>query len=108
MPQFLWSSLQAIEKYLKCALVLNRIRAPRGHDLAEILLEFDRKKKFDLRLTDGTKGFIQYLDTFGRHRYFETPYYTLGRELVFLDRAVWEIRRYARVMDYTTKNLEGK
>ena len=23
VPQFLWQSLQAIEKYLKCALVLN-------------------------------------------------------------------------------------
>src|SRR5688572_4958760 len=28
IPQFLWQSLQAIEKYLKCILVLNRIKAP--------------------------------------------------------------------------------
>ena len=27
VPQFLWLSLQALEKYLKCILVLNRIPA---------------------------------------------------------------------------------
>jgi len=43
IPQFLWSSLQAIEKYLKCVLVLNRIRAPRSHNLADILQVFEAK-----------------------------------------------------------------
>ena len=35
VPQFLWSSLQSIEKYLKCILLLNRIKANKvGHNLA--------------------------------------------------------------------------
>lgn len=108
IPQFLWSSLQAIEKYLKCMCVLNRIRAPQGHDLAEVLQAFDACKKFDLNLTDRTREFLVYLDTYGRHRYYETPYYTRGHELLSLDRAVWEVRRYARVMDCRIKNLQGK
>jgi len=29
VPQFLWSSLHALEKYVKCILVLNRIDATR-------------------------------------------------------------------------------
>lgn len=34
-PQFLWSSHQAIEKYLKAILLYNRIKANQvGHDLA--------------------------------------------------------------------------
>lgn len=107
IPQFLWSSLQAIEKYLKCVLVLNRIRAPKGHVLAEILQVFEENKKFDLGLTDATHKFLLYLDTYGRHRYYETPYYTVGYELISLDRAVWEVRRYARVMDYSTKTVDG-
>ena len=107
IPQFLWSSLQAIEKYLKCVLVLNRVPAPKGHDLAEILQVFEKNKKFEMRLTDVTRKFLLYLDTYGRHRYYETPYYTKGYELISLDRAVWEIRRYARVMDYSIKTVEG-
>jgi HEPN domain-containing protein len=107
IPQFLWSSLQAIEKYLKCVLVLNRVRAPKGHDLAEILEVFEKNKKFEMRLTGSTRKFLLYLDTFGRHRYYETPYYAEGYELISLDRAVWEVRRYARAMDYTIKTLDG-
>lgn len=107
IPQFLWSSLQAIEKYLKCVLVLNRIHATKGHDLDQILHVFKKSKKFEVRLTDATQKFLLYLDTYGRHRYYETPYYTRGHELISLDRAVWEVRRYARVMDYSIKTFDG-
>ena len=107
MPQFLWSSLQAIEKYLKCVLVLNRISAKQGHNLAKILKAFEKNKKFDIRFTEETRKFLVYLDTYGRHRYSETPYYTKGQELISLDRAVWEVRRYARSMDYSIKTLKG-
>jgi HEPN domain-containing protein len=107
LQQFLWSSLQAIEKYLKCMLVLNRMKAPRGHNLANILQVFDEKKTFDLVLTDGTRQFLDYLDTYGPHRYYEIPYYIRGDELLSLDRAVWEVRRYARVMDYQIKDPQG-
>lgn len=107
IPQFLWASLQAVEKYLKCVLVLNRVRAPKGHDLAEILKVFEKNKKFELRLSEATRKFLLYLDTYGRHRYYETPYYTKGHEIISLDRAVWEIRRYARAMDYCIKTTDG-
>ncbi len=40
VPQFLWQSLQAIEKYLKCILVLNRIRAPKSHNIEQLLGAF--------------------------------------------------------------------
>ncbi|HWQ95219.1 MAG TPA: HEPN domain-containing protein [Gammaproteobacteria bacterium] len=108
VPQFLWLSLQAIEKYLKCVLVLNRIKAPRGHDLGAILDIFDMSKKFELRLSEPSHNFLTYLDTYGRHRYYETPYYTIGGELFALDRAVWEVRRYARVLNYSITTEGGK
>ena len=107
MPQFLWQSLQAIEKYFKCILVLNRIKAPKSHDLAQLLQAFERSRKFDVRLSEETRKFLNYLDTYGRFRYYETPYYTVGDELFRLDKAVWEIRRYARVLDYKMKTQEG-
>jgi HEPN domain-containing protein len=107
IPQFLWSSLQAFEKYLKCILVLNRIKAERGHDLSEILAIFNKSPPFDLRLTARSKKFLQFLDTYGRHRYFESSWYVMGGELVDLDRAVWEIRRYARNMQYDIRGADG-
>lgn len=108
VPQFLWSSLQAIEKYLKCMLVLNRIMAERGHSLDEILKIFDKNKKFELGLSEDAKKFLVFLDTYGRHRYYETPYYIRGHELLLLDKTVWEIRRYARGMDYNIQSLSGE
>ena len=104
---FLWSSLQAIEKYLKCILILNRIKAPKSHDLEQILKVFEKNKKFDLVLTENTQKFLIFLDTYGRHRYYETPYYIMGNELISLDRAVWQIRQYARAMDYQINDLHG-
>lgn len=105
---FLWSSLQAIEKYLKCILVLNRIKAPRGHNLDDLLKALEKNEKFNIDLTEVTKKFLTYLDTYGRHRYFETSYYMETHMLISLDRAIWEIRRYARVLDYQIKNLKGQ
>jgi hypothetical protein len=46
IPPFLWSSLQAMEKYLKCVSVLNRIRAERGHKLIDILQRCEKNQKF--------------------------------------------------------------
>ena len=100
IPQFLWLSLQALEKYLKCVLVLNRIKANHGHDLGKILKKFELAKPFELRLSEPCKKFLNFLDTYARHRYFESSWYVRGGELIEIDRAVWEIRRYARVMRY--------
>lgn len=108
VPQFLWQSLQAIEKYFKCILILNRIKAPKSHDIGYLLASFEKEKKFDLRLSGETRKFFSYLDIYGRFRYYETPYYTIGNELFRLDCAVWELRRYARVLDYEFKTGAGK
>lgn len=107
VPQFLWQSLQAVEKYLKCILILNRIKAPRSHDISELIKSLENCKKFEIRLSEGTRKFLKYLDTYGRFRYYETPYYTVGDEMFQLDKAVWEIRRYARVLDYNLITHEG-
>lgn len=107
IPQFLWASLQALEKYLKCMLVLNRIPANRGHDLGEILAAFEKSKPFELRLSSSAKRFVDFLDTYGRHRYFESSWYVMGGEIVDLDRTVWEVRRYARIMRYEFHDKDG-
>lgn len=109
VPQFLWSSLQAIEKYLKCILLLNRIKAVRvGHDLSTALNLLKTHAPFELRLQKHSREFIEHLDTYGRFRYLEAPFHVMGLEIMQLDMAVWDIRRYCRVLDYEVNLLNGE
>ncbi len=106
--QALWSSLQAIEKYLKAILLYNRVSSKGlGHNIVEPLGRVRSEVKFDVQLTTVAEKFIQYLDDYGKYRYYENSYYTLGREMVLLDHTVWWLRRYCRVLDYTIRDLQG-
>jgi len=109
MPQFFWSSLQAIEKYLKCVLLLNRVKAKRiKHDLEKALNKLNEINKIKITFSDEVNKFIRFLDTYGRFRYLETHYYSKTIDIVLLDKSVWEIRRYCHVLDYKLKNTSGK
>jgi HEPN domain-containing protein len=91
--QALWASQQALEKYIKAILLLRRIKRPKPtHFLHEIL---DRlEQDFLLTLSAETRGFIEFIDEWEADRYFIYSYGLDGLELMRLDRAVWEIRRY--------------
>lgn len=109
VPQFLWSSLQALEKYLKCILLLNRIKSIKPTHSLEVLLDrFKTHDRFELRLRQPSRDFIKHLDTYGRFRYLETPFYLKGLEIMKLDMVVWDIRRYCRVLDYEINLLDGE
>jgi hypothetical protein len=93
--QYLWASQQAIEKYLKCILLLNRIPAADvGHDLEAALTRVASTGRIALNLTTPTKEFIDYIDAYGRFRYLETSPYSFGSDIIKLDRTVWELRRF--------------
>ena len=93
--QYLWSSQQAIEKYLKCILLLNRIPAKNmGHNLSAGLDAITASGKLTLGLVKPTDEFISYLDRNGQSRYLEVSNVAFGHDLVRLDRAVWELRRF--------------
>lgn len=107
IPQFHWQALQALEKYIKAILLYNRIKAKDiNHDLTTAL-KHTKKLPFDLNLSPSTEDFIKHIDNFGRFRYLETSYFTDGPKLVQLDRAVWEIRRYCKVLNYEIKLPDG-
>ena len=100
----LWASQQAVEKYLKCILLLNRIRATGVyHDLVKGLNAIESSGKLVLGLTSLTRNFIEYLDEFGLYRYLEISNVAFGQNLVRLDRAVWELRRYCTLSDEPKK-----
>ncbi|TSE04263.1 HEPN domain-containing protein [Mesorhizobium intechi] len=94
--QFLWQAQQAIEKYLKCILLLNRIPAAHvKHDINKGLLAA-KKLPFDVKTSNGPDAFLQYLNRFGPWRYLESSYFAKGLELQMLDKTVWEIRRFCQ------------
>lgn len=108
IPQFLWSSLQAVEKYLKAILLFNRVPHVKAtHGVSLLLLKVESISKLRLRLSESTRDFVAYLDDYGRFRYLEVSYHARGAGLLQLDRAVWELRRYCTVLDYMGTNRDG-
>lgn len=106
--QFHWQSLQAIEKYFKAILLYNRVKADDiNHDL-DRALKHAEKLPFRLSLSGSTLDFIGHLSRFGRFRYLESSYYVKGPKLVELDKSVWEIRRYCRVLNYEIEAPNGQ
>ncbi len=105
--QFHWSALQALEKYLKAILLYNRVPTHYlGHGLKEALKKCKRLP-FLLELSDSTRDFIEHLDTYGGDRYLVFSYEITSPKLQTLDRAVWDVRRYCRVLNWTGVDKHG-
>jgi HEPN domain-containing protein len=103
-PQAFWASQQAMEKYIKAILLLRRIpRKDATHSLQDLL--DDLEKHFPLQLSLKVREFITVIDSWEADRYFTYPYCTEGLELIHLDHAVWEIRRYC--IPYGTRLSPG-
>lgn len=101
ISQFHWAALQAFEKYFKAILLYNRVKAKNiGHSLSDAQKEVS-KVAFSIRLSEVSKRLFNHLDDYGRFRYLETSYFIHGPKLVELDKAVWELRRYCRVLNYS-------
>ena len=107
IEQFHWQALQALEKYFKAILLYNRIKARTiGHSLSKALTKA-QQLPFELQLTQRAREFIDHIDTFGRFRYLEASYFIHGPKLVELDRTVWEVRRYCKVLKYQITLPDG-
>lgn len=104
-PQFLWSSHQAIEKYLKAILLYNRVRASQvGHDLAQAL-SLTTSLPFEIKISTRSRKFINHLAKVGEFRYIDVPFHVYGHILIDLDLTVWEVRRYCQVLNVLGKQL---
>jgi HEPN domain-containing protein len=97
VPQFLWSSQQAIEKYLKCMLLMHRIKAKVGHDI-DAALKLTEKLPFKVQLRGRSRKFIEHIDRNSRSRYLEMSWDLHGHALMDLDITVWELRRYCQCL----------
>jgi HEPN domain-containing protein len=106
---FLWSALHCLEKYVKGILLLNRVKAHRGHSVLPGIERMKQQGKFELELSADTVQFIRKLEDYGaEYRYYEVSYDTRPFDIIRLDRAVWELRRYCQPLDYDIVDMSGK
>lgn len=109
LNQFQWCALQAIEKYFKAILLFNsKDTNGIGHNLKEALSRVRQITTFTIDLDDDVEAYILRLNNYGENRYLERETYSLGDDLMLLDRAVWTIRRYCQVLDSEIMNLCGE
>ena len=105
MPQFLWASHQAAEKYFKAIFLYNRIKATNvGHDLAKAQ-SLAGKLSFKIELSPRSQAFLDHLERCGQFRYIDVPYDVHGYVLIDLDVMVWELRRYCQILNVFGKVL---
>lgn len=107
---FLWSALHCLEKYVKGVLVLNRMNAKDlGHTVLPGIERMKQSGKFEIELSANTVQFIKGLEDYGaKYRYYEVSYDIEPFDIVRLDRAVWELRRYCQSLDYDIVDMNGK
>lgn len=104
-----WSALHCLEKYVKCILLLNRVNAKNLRHTA--IPGIERMKlhgKFELDLSAETLKFIKHLEEDGAEdRYYLISYDVEPFDIIRLDHAVWEIRRYCQPLDKFVVNTDG-
>ncbi|MFM8331792.1 MAG: HEPN domain-containing protein [Candidatus Methylumidiphilus sp.] len=100
---FLWSSLHAVEKYLKAILLFtgrttfNDNGRSYSHNICDLLNAVEDFDEIDLRLTERARLFIKYLNEYGPNRYFDKQAHLQEYALDELDETVWYIRRQCYV-----------
>jgi HEPN domain-containing protein len=101
IQHFQWSSLQAIEKYLKAILLFNGKHTKNlGHKIDRVRKRVSRIEAFNIPLSNDSLEFILELNKFGENRYLEREAHTRGNELKILDHTIWTIRKYCQPVDF--------
>lgn len=109
VPQFLWSSLHCLEKYAKCMLLLNRVDGREfKHEVTTALKRLQAQASVQVPLSEETTAFIERLELAARFRYLEVSYANEDFDIVRLDRAVWELRRYCQTLDLNPYAQNGE
>ena len=111
--QFLWSALQAVEKYLKTIILLyDGDTRDLSHDLVKGFMRVEEIPEIHWDFEPDIKDFLKHLKGMGGDRYFTYPRGTHGQELFQLDYVVWTLRRYCEDFRWLKKageeNRDGR
>ncbi len=98
---FQWSALHCLEKYAKGVCVLNRVPAVKiKHEVTPLLNLLAQDGPFKVELSPSVLQYIERLEQGARYRYFEVSYTAERFEIIQLDRAVSELRRYCQPLNF--------
>ncbi|VVO60980.1 hypothetical protein PS880_00800 [Pseudomonas fluorescens] len=98
--QAIWSGLQAVEKYLKCMLLLRRVSSKGvGHNIAELLRLVNDRLGYGIVLPDHEQAVFNHLAESCGDRYLVVSLHLFDHELSGLDALVWRLRQYCNVLD---------
>jgi hypothetical protein len=97
---FLWSAEQAVEKYLKCILMLNR-RPTNGlsHKIGPALDRINNSLPFRIKLRKGEQAIFDHLAEWDADRYLLGSFVLRDIEVLQLDRLAWKLRGYCQPLD---------
>ena len=97
---FLWSATHAIEKYLKCILMLNRqTTVDLKHSIEAALNRVNKDLLFKIQLGPAEQRLFDHLAEWNSDRYLLHSYMLHDEELLVLDRLVWRLRQYCQPLD---------
>jgi hypothetical protein len=100
---FLWSAQHAVEKYLKCILMLNRKNTKDlSHNIGKALLRINTELPFVITLSKPEQKIFDHLDSWGGEqggRYMIFSFEVFEMELIYLDFLVWKLRQYCVPLD---------
>ena len=105
MPQAMWSAQQALEKYLKYILLVNRVAAADVRHDINAALRLVEQLPWKPVLRPQSRKFLEHIAAHGEYRYLDVSYFVLGYPILELDMTVWDIRRYCQVLDVFGKAL---
>jgi HEPN domain-containing protein len=98
--QFLWSSEQAIEKYLKCILMLNRRKtSDLSHDIGRALERINNEMPFRIDLSNPERQVFVHVAEWDADRYLIGSFHLMDQEVCKLDMLVWRLRQYCVPLD---------
>lgn len=101
IPQFQWSALHCLEKYVKAILLYNRIPGKKiKHEISAGLMLIESEAKFSITLPSECVKYVKRLESGARFRYYEVSYASRSDDLILLDKTVSHVRRYCQVLDY--------
>lgn len=97
---FLWSAEQAVEKYIKCILMLNR-RTTEGllHKIGDALERVNSTLPFKIELDKHEAKIFQHLVSWNADRYLLHSFTLHSVEVLHLDKLVWKLRQYCEPLD---------
>lgn len=108
MNHFLWSSLQAVEKYLKAFLLINeRKTGDLNHNIEKAYQRAVSIHQIGLVLPAPELALLGHINRCGENRYREISTYTKGDELQIFDSLVWHLRRFCQPLKTTLRLRDG-